>query len=333
MRQQAGQTNRNANGGGFKVRVVGVAVVAIACFYLINVWQGKTGAAALHVEATAAIMMDADTGEVLFEKNADEALPPASMSKMMTELIVLDLVGEGALNWNEDVTTSRYAAGVPGSQIGFNAGESFTVRELFEALTVHSANDAAVAIAEYVAGSEPKFVALMNSRGKRIGVSEQAVFANATGLNRNDLTPFAESASDGDTMLTASDIALLAGHLLNKYPEVLEVTSKSSIKLATSGQRLATTNQMLEDMPFAYPGNDGLKTGYTPEAGYCFTGTAKQDGRRLITVVMGAATSESRFEETQQLFKLGFNGQNGGLLTAVQNSLGIMGETLIGIGR
>ncbi|MDQ0110776.1 D-alanyl-D-alanine carboxypeptidase family protein [Paenibacillus harenae] len=331
MRQQSGPAYRGRNGGAFKA--MGIAAVAIACFYMMTVWHGKTGAAALHVGATAAIMMDAGTGEVLFEKNADVALPPASMSKMMTELIVLELVNEGKLEWNEPVTTSRYAAGVPGSQVGFNAGESFTVRELFEALTVHSANDAAVAIAEHAAGSEPEFVKLMNSRADRIGMSEQALFANATGLNRNDLTAFAESASDGDTMLTASDVALLAGHLLNKYPEVLEVSSRSSIKLASSGHRLASTNLMLEDMPFAYPGNDGLKTGYTPEAGYCFTGTAKQDGRRLITVVMGSATSESRFEETQKLFKFGFHDKSGGLLATVQNSLGLMGETIISIGR
>lgn len=321
MRQQSTHTYRNHNGGVLKI--IGVAAVAIACFYFISVWQGKTGSAAPHVGATAAIMMDASTGEVLFEKNADVALPPASMSKMMTELIVLDLVNEGKLEWNEPVTTSRYAAGVPGSQVGFNAGESFTVRELFEALTIHSANDAAVAISEYVAGSEPEFVKLMNSRADRIGLSEQALFANSTGLNRNDLTAFAEAASDGDTMLTASDVALLAGHLLNKYPEVLEVTSRNSIKLASSGHRLASTNLMLEDMPFAYPGNDGLKTGYTPEAGYCFTGTAKQNGRRLITVVMGSATSESRFEETQKLFKLGFHERSDGFFASIQSSLGL----------
>lgn len=308
---------RDKNGSA--VKLAALAAIAIAFFLLINKWFVGEGASALELGSKAAVMMDAATGEVLYANNADEALPPASMSKLMTELLVLDYVSAGKLSWNERVTASGYAAGVPGSQIGFDAGENFTLRELFEALAVHSANDAAVAIAEHIAGSEAEFVKLMNSRAARIGLSEQTVFANASGLNRNDLDAFAEASSDYDTMMTASDVAILAGHLLSKYPEVLDVSSRSSIELASSGTSHAATNQMLDGMPFAYPGNDGLKTGYTPEAGYCFAGTAKQDGRRLITVVMGAHTSESRFEETEKLFNLGFNEEKGGLFAVLQS--------------
>lgn len=279
--------------------------VIVSVFYVISL-KGSPSKADLQLDSSSAILIDLNTGEVLYEKNANEALPPASMSKLMTELIILDLTSEGTLDWKEQVKTSAYAAEVPGSQIGFAAGETYTVRELFEAMAIHSANDAAVALAEHVSGSEAAFVQLMNNRAAKLDLSNQTVFANATGLSHEDLLPFEAASSDRDTMMSAKDTAALAAYLLKKYPEVVDVSSRNSVKLASTSQRLKTTNMMLSGMPYAFPGNDGLKTGYTVQAGYCFTGTAKQDGKRLVSVIMGAKTPEQRFTETGKLFEYGF---------------------------
>ncbi|MFX3634826.1 MAG: D-alanyl-D-alanine carboxypeptidase family protein [Candidatus Pristimantibacillus sp.] len=254
----------------------------------------------------AAIMIDAETGEVLYERNSSQALPPASMSKMMTELLVLDHVNNGSLNWNDPVITSAYASDVMGAQIGFGPDEQWTVRELFDAMTVHSANDAAVALAEHIGKSEKGFVSLMNKRAKEIGLSDRSVFGNSSGLSQVDLSRFSAASSERDTLLTSKDTAILARYLIKKYPQILEVTARASILLPSVKTKLQTTNLMLPGKTYAYPGNDGLKTGYTEQAGYCFTSTAKQGDRRLITVVMGTSTAESRFLETQKLLHFGF---------------------------
>ncbi|MCR2804832.1 D-alanyl-D-alanine carboxypeptidase family protein [Paenibacillus soyae] len=263
------------------------------------------------IQSTAAFLIDADTGEVLYAKNADVPLPPASMSKMMTEVIVLDSIHEGALQWGDLVTASEYAAQVPGAGMGLAQGDVLTVRELFDAMAIHSANDAAVALAEHVGGSEAAFTERMNRKAAKIGLSDGAVFGNATGLSRTDILPFEGASAATDTLLSAKDTAMLAGYLIGKYPEVLEVASRSSVKVSTQGQALAATNLMLANQPFEYSGSDGLKTGYTPDAGYCFTGTAKRDGKRLISVVMGAESKDSRFVETMKLYELGFSSSPG----------------------
>ncbi|MFF2480467.1 D-alanyl-D-alanine carboxypeptidase family protein [Paenibacillus sp. NPDC058071] len=292
-------------GTGFLLFIAGAIIFGVTGLKWIDA-SGWTGVEAPEIAATASILLDAETGEVLYEHNAGEALPPASMSKMMTELIVLDFVNDGKLKWSDVVDTSGYAAEAPGAQIGFGAGERWSVRELFEATAVHSSNDAVIALAEHIAGSEAEFVKLMNKRAKEIGLSKHAVFGNATGLSRTDLAAFPQASSERDTVLTAKDTAVLARFLIKKYPEVLDVTAKGSVKLARLDSNLPSTNQMLNGKPFAFPGSDGLKTGYTERAGYCFTGTVVQNGRRLISVVMGAETAESRFMETSKLMQYGF---------------------------
>ncbi|MHA6485067.1 D-alanyl-D-alanine carboxypeptidase family protein [Paenibacillus sp. strain BS8-2] len=311
-----GYQSKGSSGGLWKL--VAVAVVAAAVYMGYQHMEDKVQAGRIELEAEAAILIDAETGDVLYAKNAEIPLPPASMSKMMTEIIVLDEIHGGTLNWQDEVVASNYAAQVPGAGMGLNTGDVLTIRELFDAMTVYSANDAAVALAEHIEGTESKFVARMNERGERIGLAMGNVsgFGNATGLSRSDLVAFDEAATDRDTLLTAKDTATLAGYLIGKYPEVLEVTSRHSVKVASIGQSLATTNWMLEDQPYAYPGNDGLKTGYTPSAGYCFTGTAKQGDKRLISVVMGTADKESRFTETQKLYDLGFGSSKKSLQAA-----------------
>ncbi len=272
---------------------------------------GLEAQAGPEIDARAAILMDSETGRVLHASHADAALPPASMSKMMTELVLLERIGKGAIAWEEQVTVSPYAADVEGAEIGAGAGDRYTVRELFQAMTVHSANDAAIALAEYAAGSEQKFVTWMNDRARKIGLSDKTYFANATGLSSIDLARFEEAAAEGDTVMTARDTAKLAAYLIREFPEVLEITTLRDVAVegGEASLVLRTTNQMLPGEAYAYKGNDGLKTGYTQRAGYCFTGTTQRGGKRLIAVVMGAASSEARFTETKKLFQYGYGAQ------------------------
>ncbi|MFE9276573.1 D-alanyl-D-alanine carboxypeptidase family protein [Paenibacillus glucanolyticus] len=261
------------------------------------------------IKASSAILIHAETGRVLYAQHADLPLPPASMSKMMTELLVLDAVRSGQHAWDEEVSISRYAAGVPGSGIGMVEGESYTLTQLFQALIIHSANDAAVAIAEHLKGSETQFVKEMNARAKEIGLSDRTVFANASGLPAADLASFAEAATEGETIMTARDSAMLARWIMNKHPDLLEVTSQRDFPLPQKDLTLHTTNLMLPGEAHGYVGNDGFKTGYTSSAGYCFTGTAARGGNRLISVVMGTESTDQRFTETRKLMNYGFERQ------------------------
>ncbi len=278
--------------------------VSLLFFYIVKVFIPPA------IEARSAILIHAETGRVLYAQRADLPLPPASMAKMMTELMVMDAVSSGRHDWNETVPVSRYAEKAPGSQVGMKSGETYTLREMFEALIIHSANDAAIAIAEHLAGSEREFVDSMNRRAREIGLSGRTVFANASGLTAKDLSGFPEAASEGETVMTARDAAMLARWLLQNYPDVVEVTSKRDLSIPQKGISLHTTNLMLPGEPYAYDGSDGFKTGYTRSAGYCFTGTAARDGVRLISVVLGTGHAEQRFTETQKLMDYGFRRQN-----------------------
>lgn len=260
----------------------------------------------IQIQARAAIMMEADTGRILYAHHADLALPPASMSKMMTELLLLEDISRGKHKWDEQVKTSRYAADVTGSQIGLKKGESLSLQQMFQAIAVHSANDAAVAVAEHLSGSEKTFVERMNRKAKEIGLSGSAYFANATGLSLADLGEYAPKNANLETVMTSRDAALLARALITTYPEVLNVTKLKEVNLTDSRIKLTSTNELLPGLAHTYPGSDGFKTGFTDEAGYCFTGTSVRGGKRLITVVMGADSADSRFTETVKLFDYGF---------------------------
>lgn len=262
------------------------------------------------IKASSAILIHADTGRVLYAQHADLPLPPASMSKMMTELLVLDAVSTGQHAWDEKVSVSRYAAAVPGSGIGMLEGESYTLKQLFQALIIHSANDAAVAIAEHLNGSELQFVQEMNARAKEIGLSDRTVFANASGLPAADLASFAEAATEGESIMTARDSAMLARWLMDKHPDLLEVSSQRDLPVPQKDLTLHTTNLMLPGEVHGYEGTDGFKTGYTSLAGYCFTGTAARGSNRLISVVMGTGDADQRFTETRKLMNYGFDRQS-----------------------
>lgn len=269
----------------------------------------------LKLEVSSAILMDAATGQVLYENNADVALPPASMAKMMTEYLVLEQIKGGKLKWEDPVTTSQHAADTIGSGQLLAVNETLPVRSMFEAMSIYSGNDASVALAEKVAGSEEQFATLMNDTARKLGLSKDANFINSTGLSRIDMGKYAPKNLQGETVMSARDAATLAYHILKEHKEVLEFTKIPSKKLReTDKSPMINWNWMLEGnqnntnfRQYVFQGLDGLKTGHTNEAGFCFTGTAERNGMRLISVIMGAKTEPKRFLETAKLLNYGFN--------------------------
>lgn len=268
---------------------------------------------AFDIDAESAILLDADTGKVLFEKNADLSLPPASMSKMMTEYLILEAIHEGQFGWDTVVPIGEYANFIGGSTVFLEVGQEHTVRDLFIGVAAFSGNDATVTLAELVAGSEANFVRMMNDKAKELGM-ENTLFVNSSGMPNNLLGNYIPAGTaDDENMMSARDTAILARALVNDYPEVLEYASTVEIPEVFSHFRLDNFNWMLPDHPFvdarqhAYRDLDGLKTGFTGLAGYCFTATAERDGVRLISVVMRSETMHTRFQETRKLLDYGFN--------------------------
>ncbi|WP_237763145.1 D-alanyl-D-alanine carboxypeptidase family protein [Paenibacillus sp. A3] len=269
----------------------------------------------LKLNVRSAILMEASTGQILYEMNADEAFPPASMAKMMTEYLVMDEIKNKKLSETELVTTSPNAADVIGSGGLLALNEQATVDNLFAAMSIYSANDASVALAERIAGTEENFAKLMNAKAKEFGLSDKAHFINATGLPRADMGKYAPTEVQGETMLTARDAALIAYNIIKDHKEVLKYTATPSRKFREKDKSpMINWNWMLEGnkentnfKKYAYQGLDGLKTGSTNEAKYCFTGTAERNGMRLISVVMGAQTEPERFIETRKVLDYGFN--------------------------
>ncbi|MGX9707205.1 DNRLRE domain-containing protein [Laceyella tengchongensis] len=259
------------------------------------------------MEAKSYILMDYQTGLPLFGRQMDQPLPPASMTKMMTEYIVLEEIRNNKLTWDEMVQVSPRAAGINEAQIDLEAGELMSVKDLFMGMAVYSANDATAALAERVSGSETQFVHRMNETAKALGL-RNTHFRNATGLEMTDYPD--PPQVDGEHVMSARDAAVLARTLLQEHPEFTQMISVSQYTFRPGTERqkkVVNWNRMLPGFDHYYPGVDGLKTGSTQAAGYCFTGTAQQEGRRLITVVMGASSEDGRFLETKKLFDYGFN--------------------------
>lgn len=307
--------------GAARFRQMAVMLSAVMALQLLAFMFSPVGAHAaeaspdLKLEASAAVLMEAASGQILYEANADTPYPPASMAKMMTEYIVMENIKSGKLKWDDIVTTSKYASEVIGSGQLLAEGEKLTVKDMFSAMSIYSGNDATVALAEHISGSEEDFANLMNETAKRLGLSDKAHFINATGLSRADLGKYAPKNIQGETMMTAKDAALLAFHILTEHKEILEFTKNPSQKLRPEDKApMINWNWMLEGnqsninfKKYAYQGLDGLKTGHTQEAGYCFTGTAERNGMRLISVVMGTKSEPKRFEETRKLLDYGFS--------------------------
>lgn len=243
-------------------------------------------------DAKSAILIEQDTGETLFDKGAHEKLPPASMTKIMTLLLIMEALDKGELKKDEKIRVSEHAASMGGSQIFLEAGEEMTVNDLLKGVAIASGNDASVAMAERLAGSEEAFVKRMNERAKELNL-ENTQFQNSTGL------PAADHYS------TAYDMAMIANELL-KYEGVTEYTSVYEDYLRKGQENefwLVNTNKLVR----FYPGVDGLKTGYTNEAKYCLTATAKKNDMRVIAVVMGAPSPKDRNNMVSGLLDYAFN--------------------------
>jgi D-alanyl-D-alanine carboxypeptidase (penicillin-binding protein 5/6) len=272
-------------------------------------------ASSLDLNAESAILVDAETGKVLYAKDADVALPPASMTKMMTEYLVLEAINEGEIDWDTTTQISDYAyrisANVLFSGVGLKQNQDYRVEDLYHAMAVFSDNATTIALAELIAGTEGEFVKMMNEKAEELGLSE-AKFVNSTGLDNETLGDDVPEGTDpnGSNLLSARSAAQLAYHLVNDYPVALDISSKTEVEF--DGHTVENLNWMLPHdatylQPFAYEGMDGLKTGNTELAGYTFTGTAERDGKRLITVVMKTDSKEERFEETAKLLDYGYD--------------------------
>jgi serine-type D-Ala-D-Ala carboxypeptidase (penicillin-binding protein 5/6) len=263
---------------------------------LSSVWMPSVSAeenqsADITENVRSAILIERDTGQVLYEKNSKEQLPPASMTKIMTMLLIMEAVDQGKITWDEKVRTSEYAASMGGSQIFLEPGEEMTTKQMLQGIAIGSGNDASVAMAEKIAGSEEAFVDMMNAKVKELGLKD-TVFKNTTGL------PAGEHHS------SAYDMAIMAKELL-KYEDITKFTGTYEAYLRENTDKkfwLVNTNKLVR----FYPGVDGLKTGFTAEAKYCLTATAQKDGMRVIAVVFGAPTSKERNAQVTKMLNFAF---------------------------
>ena len=251
----------------------------------------------IELNSPSAILIDAGTGKVLFEKNVNEKLEPASITKIMTLLLAFEAVDQGKANLSDVVKISERAWKTGGSQVFLGMGEEQTLETLLKCITIASANDASVAVAEYLGGSVEGFVKMMNEKAKNLGM-KNTHFVNPHGL------------SDPDHYTTAYDIALMSRELV-KYPKYFEWSTiwMDSLEHTDKDREptmLANTNKLMGK----YEGLDGLKTGFHRKAGYCFAGTAKRGDFRLISVVLNAENSKQRFEDTTKLLDYGFGNYN-----------------------
>ena len=255
----------------------------------------ETGQAEIDISAPSAVLMEASTGTVIYEKDADTARPPASVTKVMTMLLIFDALEAGSIHLEDEVTTSEYAASMGGSQVFLEPGEIQTVDTMLKCIAVASANDACVAMAEYICGSEEEFVRKMNERAKGLGM-DNTNFVNCNGLD-----------AEGH-VTSARDIALMSRELIAKYPQIhdysmiwMENITHNTSK-GTSEFGLTNTNKLVRQYEYA----TGLKTGSTSEAKFCVSATGEKNGIEMIAVVMGAETSKERFADAVKLLNHGF---------------------------
>ena len=250
-------------------------------------------AATLDVAGKSAVLMDVATGKVLYENNAHEALPPASVTKVMTMLLIMEAIDSGKIGWDDMVTASEAAAAKGGSQIYLKVGETMSVTDMVKSIAVSSANDCACAMAEHIAGSESAFVQMMNARARELGMNDTN-FVNCTGLDDG------EEAKDHKT--SAYDIGIMSRQLLKYHPEIKKFTTIWMDTVRSGAFGLSNTNKLVR----FYSGATGLKTGFTSGAGYCLSASAQRDGMELVAVVMGCDTSANRFAACKSMLDYGF---------------------------
>ena len=258
------------------------------CFIPFNVHAQE-----LLENAVSGMLIEASTGKVIYEKNINEKVAVASMTKMVAQIIIMEEIEKGTIKWDDIVTVSKNAADMGGSQIYLAEGEKMSIRDLMKGISVASGNDATVAMAEVISGSEEKFVERMNKKVKELGL-KNTQFKNCTGLDE-----------DGHYS-TAYDMAVIAKELVNKHPGILKFSSiyEDYLRENTNNKFwLVNTNKLIR----FYDGADGLKTGHTDDAGYCLAVTAKKYGLRLIGIVLGEKESKIRNNEAMKLLDYGFN--------------------------
>ncbi|MBY0160387.1 D-alanyl-D-alanine carboxypeptidase family protein [Paenibacillus lautus] len=278
---------------GFLVLAVGLSSAAVPSYAEESSKPGGgSSQEELAPSARSAILLDADTGTIIYEKNSHDKLPPASITKVMTMLLTMEAIDEGQLKWTDKVRTSEYAASMGGSQIFLEPGEEMTVDEMLKGIAMASGNDASVAMAEKIAGSEEGFVKMMNEKAAELGMKDTH-FVNCNGLPaENHYT-------------SAHDIAVMSRELL-KYDQITKYTGAYQDYLRKDSEKpfwLVNTNKLVR----FYTGADGLKTGYTSEAKFCLSATAKRDGLRAVAVVMGAPDTKTRNNEVSRMFDYAFS--------------------------
>ena len=247
----------------------------------------------MDIPAKSALLMDISTGTILYEQNAHTALAPASVTKVMTLLLIMEAIDTGKIGWEDTVTASETAAAKGGSQIYLKVGETMSVSDMVKSIAVSSANDCACAMAEHIAGSEAGFVTMMNARAKELGMNDTN-FVNCTGLD--------DALEAGQHRTSAYDIALMSRELMKHHPDIKKFTTIWMDTVRNGEFGLSNTNKMVR----FYPGATGLKTGFTAAAGYCLSATAEREGLELVAVVMGCETSKERFASCKALLDYGF---------------------------
>lgn len=254
-------------------------------------------AGVVDISSPSAILMEGSTGQVIFEQNADERRSPASITKIMTLLLTFEAIEEGKADFTDDVITSEYASSMGGSQVFLAQGEVQKLKTMIKCIVIASGNDASVAVAEHIAGSESAFVDMMNAKAAELGM-ENTHFEDCCGLTDSE-----------NHYSTARDVAIMSRELITKYPEVFEYTQiwmediTHVTKQGSSLFTLSSTNKLLKQ----YPYTTGLKTGFTSKAMFCLSATAQKDDMDMVAVIMGAENSKVRFAEAQTLLTYGFS--------------------------
>ena len=270
-----------------------VTTLLLAAVLLAGMLPGRAAAVDLNLNAKSALLMDVATGTVLYEKECHERLAPASVTKVMTMLLIMEALDDGRIHLDDQVTASEAAAAKGGSQIYLKAGETMPVSDMLKSIAVSSANDCACAMAELIAGSESAFVEQMNQRAAELGMADTH-FVNCTGLD--------DSKEAESHRTSAYDIALMSRQLLKYHPDIKKYTTiwMDTVRGGTFG--LSNTNKLIR----FYSGATGLKTGFTSGAGYCLSATAKREGMELIAVVMGCESAQKRTADCKALLDYGF---------------------------
>ena len=271
-------------------RIVSFVLVIALVAVLLPVGASAAGP---EVAAKSAVLMDMTTGQVLYEHNAHEMLPPASVTKVMTLLLIMEAIDSGRIGWDDTVTASESAAAKGGSQVYLKVGETMTVTDMVKSIAVSSANDCACAMAEHISGSEGAFVEAMNEKAKALGM-EHTHFLNCTGLD--------DDPQASNHLTCAMDIAIMSRALMMEHPNIRKFTTIWMDTIRNGSFGLSNTNKLVR----FYPGATGLKTGFTQKAGYCLSATARRDGMELVATVMGSESSKDRFNACKQLLDYGF---------------------------